>query len=110
MGSRTVTGGQTPHNMETTSDSINTIHQINYRLTLMLTISGISFLILIVSVLTLLGFIWYTKNLLTRKGGCPNLQNANVNILNQQSDSIQPFHLQPVADQPVQMYMLNERK
>ena len=54
-------------------------------------------------------FSRYTKNLLTRKCGCPNLQNANVNILNQQADSIQPVHLQ-VAGQPVQMYMLDERK
>merc|ERR1712227_591110 len=39
----------------------------------MVTISVISILILIFSVTVILGFLWYTRNLLNRKCGCSNL-------------------------------------
>lgn len=54
-------------------------------------------------------FSRYTKNLLTRKCGCPNLQYANVNILDRQADSLQPVHLQSTG-QPLQMYVVDEGK
>merc|ERR1719232_1950161 len=49
----------------------------------MVTISVISILILIFSVTVILGFLWYTRNLLNRKCGCSNLHerlSTNINI------------------------------
>merc|ERR1712107_647576 len=49
----------------------------------MVTISVISILILIFSVTVILGFLWYTRNLLNRKCGCSNLyeqSTTNINI------------------------------
>merc|ERR1711868_282441 len=48
----------------------------------MVTISVISILILIFSVTVILGFLWYTRNLLNRKCGCSKLheQSSNINV------------------------------
>jgi len=57
--------------------------QMSHLLTLMVTISVISILILIFSVTVILGFLWYTRNLLNRKCGCSNLHeplSTNINI------------------------------
>jgi len=56
--------------------------QMSHLLTLMVTISVISILILIFSVTVILGFLWYTRNLLNRKCGCSKLheQSTNINV------------------------------
>merc|ERR1711902_390595 len=48
----------------------------------MVTISVISILILIFSVTVILGFLWYTRNLLNRKCGCSKIheQSTNINV------------------------------
>merc|ERR1711997_239942 len=77
---RAVTDTDTNSSDVTTTISYD---QMSYILTIMVTISVISILLLIISISTIFVFIWYTKNLLTRKCGCSNLQNTKINFPSQ---------------------------